>query len=140
MMECDAVRAWITPEAIAALRAIDSGQKEDNAVCLVHGDFNPTNILVDNGVVTGILDWEFAHAGSRYMDIGNLLRHTEPAFHDQIEEGLRDGGVPLPADWKQRAEAVDLGAHLEFLTTQRSDAFKRECVRWINDFIDRNKP
>jgi hypothetical protein len=41
----------------------------------VHGDFNSTNILVHKGAVTCILDWEFSHAGSPYMDIGNLLRH-----------------------------------------------------------------
>jgi aminoglycoside phosphotransferase (APT) family kinase protein len=42
----------------------------------VHGDFNPKNLLVDpeSGVVTGLVDWEFAHAGSPYADLGNLLR------------------------------------------------------------------
>jgi aminoglycoside phosphotransferase (APT) family kinase protein len=44
--------------------------------CLVHSDFNPKNILADpvSGRVTALLDWEFAHAGSPYADLGNLLR------------------------------------------------------------------
>jgi aminoglycoside phosphotransferase (APT) family kinase protein len=44
--------------------------------CLVHSDFNAKNILVDpvSGEVTALLDWEFAHAGSPYADLGNLLR------------------------------------------------------------------
>ena len=42
---------------------------------LSHGDFNPTNILLDEtGTVTALLDWEFAHAGGPLSDIGNLLR------------------------------------------------------------------
>jgi small subunit ribosomal protein S1 len=36
--------------------------------CLVHSDFNPKNLLVDPGTLelTGLVDWEFAHAGSPY--------------------------------------------------------------------------
>ena len=112
------VAQWIGPAAVAALRQMEArwnaeGRPEEEA-CLVHGDFNPTNILVRDGTVTAVLDWEFAHAGDRYMDIGNLLRHSDPARHGEIEAGFADAGHPLPGDWKQRAEGVDLGAHLEF--------------------------
>lgn len=141
IMERAEVRTWIGLDAIKALRVIDTEQSTEsdssNGPCLVHGDFNPTNILVRNGVVTGILDWEFAHAGGPYMDIGNLLRHTAPAYQDQIAAGLAAGGRALPPNWKKKAELVDLGSHLEFLTTQRSDDFKRQCVQWIHGFIAR---
>ena len=54
-------------------------------VCLVHSDFNPKNLLVDpeTARITGLIDWEFAHAGSPYADLGNLLRFSE----DQILAG-----------------------------------------------------
>ena len=104
---------------------------------LVHGDFNPTNILVRNGRVTGILDWEFAHANTPYMDIGNLLRNIDPTHHDDIARGLESGGMRLPHDWQVRAALIDLGSHLEFLTSQRSDDFKRLCVARIKRFIER---
>jgi Ser/Thr protein kinase RdoA (MazF antagonist) len=44
--------------------------------CLVHADFNPKNLLVDpvGGVVTGLIDWEYAHAGAPVTDLGNMLR------------------------------------------------------------------
>ena len=44
--------------------------------CLVHSDLNPKNLLVDPTTleVTGLVDWEFAHAGSPVTDLGNLLR------------------------------------------------------------------
>ena len=43
---------------------------------LVHSDFNPKNIVVglDRFEVVGLVDWEFAHAGSPYTDIGNFSR------------------------------------------------------------------
>ena len=127
-------------QTVAALRRIDAAQQPDaGEPRLVHGDFNPTNILVDRDqrVVTGILDWEFAHAGSPYMDIGNLLRHSDSQYHSEIEAGLVAGGMNVPPDWRRRAELVDLSSHLEFLTTQRSDAFKQRCAEWICDFVAR---
>lgn len=60
--------------------------------CLVHSDLNPKNLLLrvpdeqDAPVeVTGVLDWEFAHAGNPFTDLGNLLRfERRPAFHDAV--------------------------------------------------------
>jgi aminoglycoside phosphotransferase (APT) family kinase protein len=56
---------------------------EVGRACLVHSDFNPKNLLVDpaDGTVTGLLDWEFAHAGTPGADLGNLLRfERDPEF------------------------------------------------------------
>jgi hypothetical protein len=44
--------------------------------------------------------------------------------HGEIEAGLVAGGLNVPPDWRRKAEFADLSSHLEFLTTQRSDAFK----------------
>lgn len=51
--------------------------------CLVHSDLNPKNLLVDPHTleVTGVLDWEFAHAGHPWTDVGNLLRfERDPSY------------------------------------------------------------
>lgn len=56
-------------------------------VSLVHGDLDPKNLLVDPETVevTGLVDWEFAHAGNPYADLGNLLRFDrDPAFADAV--------------------------------------------------------
>ncbi len=50
---------------------------------LVHGDLNPKNVLVapENLEVTAVLDWEYAHAGHPWTDLGNLLRfERHPAY------------------------------------------------------------
>ncbi len=97
---------------------------------LVHGDFNPGNVLVTGDRVTGILDWEFAHAGTSWQDVGNLLRNLGPAFDGAVSEGLREGGMALPPDWRRRASLVDLSSHLEFLAADdvRDESFRARCV------------
>ena len=81
--------------------------------CLVHSDLNPKNVLVDPGTlaVTAVLDWEFAHAGHPWTDLGNLLRfERSPAYVDAVLQawsGLRGGD---PADLLEGARAADLWA------------------------------
>jgi aminoglycoside phosphotransferase (APT) family kinase protein len=142
MFEHPDVLAWLGAGKADVVRGIWEREAPRRAslgdqCCLVHGDFNPTNILVRDGKVSGILDWEFAHANTPYMDIGNLLRNTDSAYHGHVESGLRSGGMDLPKDWVERAELVDLGSHLEFLTTNRADTFKRQCVARVDGFIRR---
>ena len=142
MFERADVRGWIGREAVHKILEIVKRESRrldelDAERRLVHGDFNPTNILISEGVVSGILDWEYCHSGTPYMDIGNLLRHTDDEYHGLIKSGLEAGGMRLPADWKARAELVDLTSHLEFLTSSRADSFKVQCVDRIARFIQK---
>ena len=136
------VRSWVGEDAVGRIEAIVKAEsvrlqelESDNR--LVHGDFNPTNVLIDNGAVSGVLDWEYAHSGTAYMDIGDLLRNTPADYHGQIQAGLEAGGMSLPDDWMERAELVDLTSHLEFLTSHRSNGFKRQCVAKVHRFIEK---
>lgn len=40
------------------------------ALSLVHGDFRPANVLVDDGLISALLDWELAHLGDPCDDLG----------------------------------------------------------------------
>ena len=67
--------------------------------CLVHSDLNPKNLLLDpeSLEVTGVLDWEFAHAGHPATDLGNLLRFDRsPAYVEGVLGAYVDrlGGDP----------------------------------------------
>lgn len=47
---------------------------------LVHGDFKPGNVLIDDTSITALLDWELAHLGDPMEDLGWMtqpLRHRE---------------------------------------------------------------
>jgi aminoglycoside phosphotransferase (APT) family kinase protein len=136
------VNRWLRPQAVEALARIfeiDAGRPSDDQPggCLVHGDFNPSNVLVRDGEVAAVLDWEFSLSGVPLMDISNLVRHTSEEYHQNIRDGLRSAGVALPEDWMQRCEFAHVGSYLEFLTTRRSDEFKRDCVGRIHAFIEK---
>ncbi len=85
-------------------------------VCLVHGDLNPKNLLVDPDtlVVTGLVDWEYAHAGHAFTDLGNVLRFDRSPVYAQAVlvayTRLRGGSVD---DALALARAADLVALVE---------------------------
>lgn len=108
----------------------------DEARNLVHGDFRPDNLLVSEDAIVGVLDWEFAHSGSSFMDIGNLLRHFPSHWNLDLAEGLREEEFDLPDDSRYRSLLIDLASHLEFLTSQRSADSKGECARRIEEFAN----
>lgn len=77
--------AW-QPLLERLLAVADDAQQlldETTRRCLVHSDLNPKNLLLDPVTlqVTGVVDWEFAHAGHPATDLGNLLRFDRsPAY------------------------------------------------------------
>lgn len=44
---------------------------------LVHGDFQPGNVLYAQGRLTGVIDWELAGIGSRRIDAGWLMMFAD---------------------------------------------------------------
>jgi len=48
---------------------------------LVHGDFNVHNVLVDDGKITGVLDWECANIGAPEQD----LAYVRPIMSQHID-------------------------------------------------------
>ncbi len=97
---------------------------------LVHADFDPANILVDQieGIwkITAILDWEFSFSNSVLHDIANMLRyaHKMPSeFQNALLNGLASGGVTLPKNWHITIQLLNLLALLDCL--KRSDPKNR---------------
>jgi aminoglycoside phosphotransferase (APT) family kinase protein len=87
--------------------------------CLVHSDLNPKNVLVDPATleVTAVLDWEYAHAGHPWTDLGNLLRfERHPAYASAVLDAwvsLRGGEAATVLDGARSADLwalVDLAA------------------------------
>lgn len=89
---------------------------------LVHGDFDPANILVHQvdgkWKISAILDWEFAFAGSWLWDVANMLRyaHKMPAsYEDSFLEGLEKGGYDLPQNWRITIALMNISSLLDSL-------------------------
>ena len=59
--------------------------KKENT-CLVHGDLNLSNILIDeNNHITGVIDFGFAGFGNKYFDIARVLSRNCPAtFKEKV--------------------------------------------------------
>lgn len=83
---------------------------------LVHSDFNPKNILVDPVTcdVTGLVDWEFSHAGSPYTDIGNLTRFDrDERLLGPLVEALVDSAPAGLDEPVRQGRAMDLWALID---------------------------
>jgi aminoglycoside phosphotransferase (APT) family kinase protein len=81
--------------------------------CLVHSDANPKNLLVDPATlrVTGVLDWEFAHSGHPFTDLGNLLRFDRrPPYAEAVLAAWCERRGTDPAETLELARAADLWA------------------------------
>lgn len=132
-----ALRTW-DPRLLRSLREVcahaDGLLDGVHRSCLVHSDFNPKNILVDPvaGVVTAVLDWEYAHAGSPYSDLGNLLRFERGSAwsHDVLEAFTRR--VPAPVqDPLLLAYAGDLWALIDLAGRPARNRIVDEATRLL---------
>lgn len=97
---------------------------EAGRTCLVHGDLNPKNVILDptTGAVRAVLDWEFAHSGHPMADLGNLLRferrpeHVESILAGYLEAAPGSGSGADVAATLEAAHAADLVALVELAT------------------------
>lgn len=94
---------------------------------LVHGDFNPANVLVKEGEkgweISALLDWEFAFAGSPMWDIANWLReakHVDPTYTQAFLSGLEAAGFTLDAKWQHEVRARNIIMCLDLLARQEA--------------------
>lgn len=109
---------------------------------LVHGDFDPANILVDkiNGswIVTGILDWEFAFSGSYLWDVANMLRYAykmPPEFQNSFIDALQKNGIKLPSHWRTTIHLLNLSSLLDLLKRSDPQRHPKRCAD-ISKLID----
>lgn len=62
---------------------------EGDRSCLVHGDYSPKNILVDEQFRVVVLDFEVAHTGNPVFDLGFLLAHLLCKQEFFLENGTK---------------------------------------------------
>jgi phosphotransferase family enzyme len=103
---------------------------------LVHGDYNPKNLLASGGRIVAVLDWEFAFSSSPLFDVGNMLRFPQPpGFAEDFLRGFRDGGGHLPADWRELSQALDLYSLADFLTRPVDHRYFGRAVTRIRELV-----
>jgi aminoglycoside phosphotransferase (APT) family kinase protein len=110
------------PDSLGGLaRRAEALLDEEPRTCLVHSDLNPKNLLLDPATlqVTGVLDWEFAHAGHPFADLGNLLRFDRvPAYVEGVLTAYADLRGTAPERALELARAADLHAVADLATRE----------------------
>jgi aminoglycoside phosphotransferase (APT) family kinase protein len=116
----DSLELRVPPNELRSLssRCADAQALLDTVgrVCLVHSDLNPKNLILDpaDGSVRALLDWEFAHAGHPFTDLGNLLRfERDQVFADAVLGAYVDRRGGRVDQALALADAADLWALLE---------------------------
>lgn len=107
---------------------------DESEAILVHGDFDPANILVcqidGKWQISSILDWEFAFAGTWLWDVANMLRyaHQMPVSYERsFLQGLEKGGLELPNNWRTTIALMNISALLDILA--RHPIYERPILR-----------
>jgi aminoglycoside phosphotransferase (APT) family kinase protein len=110
---------------------------------IVHGDFQPGNILYADGRAGGLIDWELASIGSQGLDVGWLLMMSDsrawdpawqpvaPVSREELVEAYREAGGPalLHIDWYQALASYRLGA-IACLNVKLHRTGKRTDILW----------
>lgn len=107
----------VAEEAQSALDAV-------GRTTVVHSDLNPKNVLVDADslAVTAVVDWEYAHSGSPYTDLGNLLRlDRRPGYEQAVLEGFVGARGGSATDAQELARRADLFALVELAGRPRDN-------------------
>ncbi len=110
---------WSAAERSGLMDLAELAERRLTAVgrtCLVHSDLNPKNLVVDTESLTvaAVLDWEFAHSGSPYTDLGNTVRFDRrPAWVDAVAGAYADRLGEEPAVALDMARHADLWALVE---------------------------
>ncbi|MGE3772541.1 MAG: phosphotransferase family protein [Gammaproteobacteria bacterium] len=116
-------QAWLAA-GTALGEALHATMPAAPRIGLVHGDYQPGNLLFDGGRITGVIDWEIAFIGAQGLDLGWLLMMSDPAsWHASFQPLLpppselliaayRDAGGPAHGDarWYQAMASYRMGA------------------------------
>ncbi len=102
------------PEMEATARLLEERMPEQVGAAIVHGDYRLGNMIVGDGRIRAVLDWELCTLGDPLADVGYLLNSwVEPGEPgaEMVPTGV--GGFPGREEIRARYEAAtgrDLGA------------------------------
>jgi aminoglycoside phosphotransferase (APT) family kinase protein len=78
---------------------------------LIHGDPGPGHILVQEGAVTGIIDWTDAHLGDPALDLSWLLYGASEPMARAVSDayGVREDEQRRALEWYRLAPWYSVG-------------------------------
>jgi aminoglycoside phosphotransferase (APT) family kinase protein len=114
----------LTDEGAELHRLLAARIPDEPPTGIVHGDFQPGNILYVAGKANAVIDWELTSIGAQGLDVGWLMMLTDerawpatcrpvaPVSRADLLEAYRHAGGPALADtdWYQALAQFRLGA------------------------------
>jgi len=93
---------------------------------IIHGDFNPGNILLDeNAHVSGVIDFAFASISDRHADIGRFVGRATPRLGRAVLEAYQ---TQSPCDNIKVQDIVELFKYVEYKYVQYMQSEHPEIV------------
>lgn len=91
---------------------------------LVHGDFGLNNLLIHQGEISSILDWEFAHIGNPAYDLGYFYFMAEDmGSWDQFLQAYQQAGCDVPSESQLNYHILLAATRLGVMACQAEVAF-----------------
>ena len=80
---------------------------------IVHGDFHPGNVLVNDGHISGIIDFSFASVSDKHSDLGRFVGRSNPELGGALIESYQ-AKTRSPCDPKKIQNVVDVFKYVEY--------------------------
>lgn len=136
-------RAWSEADLAGLTALAERAQVRLDAVdrsTLVHSDLNAKNVLIDPESLdlTGVLDWEFAHSGHPFTDVGNLLRFDRmPAFVDGVLSAWRSRWGTARDETLELSRCADLAALVELASRSGANPVATQAEAQLRTIVAR---
>jgi aminoglycoside phosphotransferase (APT) family kinase protein len=137
----------LAPAELVGLRevALDAQTVLDTVArtVLVHSDLNPKNLLFDPDTLalTAVLDWEYAHAGHPFTDLGNLLRfEREPVLEAAVLAAYAERRGTAPTEALALGRAADLWALIDLAARRTTNPVAARADRLLRAIARERDP
>jgi aminoglycoside phosphotransferase (APT) family kinase protein len=119
-------------------RAVDALPADDGP-SLTHGDLWRQNVILRDGAIACLLDFEHGRYADRFLDFGKLDEHIFDAFPEGRPAFLEayDAVCPLPDDWESRVRlghavhALSMSVYFLRWTPKWAPQYVRELEQWL---------
>ena len=116
----EASKTHEVPEMEEVSRRLAERMPEQIGSAIVHGDYRLGNMMVADGRIRAVLDWELCTLGDPLADVGYLLNSwVEPGEGEEPLAATAIGGFPARAELCERYEAAT-GRSLEGIDYYRA--------------------
>ena len=108
-------------------------EKNVSVPSIIHGDFNPGNVLLDeDNHVSGIIDFSFASISDKHADIGRFVGRSSPEWGETLIQAYQIK-TKTPCQKDKIQDIVDLFKYVEFKYVQYMQSNHPEIV--IPEFV-----